>query len=312
MLNEVGLNRTIEAARHYNEAWGRAVVGMVRERLGQQANDLETLAMTGYYAHCCTSFGHIRPLEIREGGAITELFACPNPGMNAPPEMCIAMSHVMANGFCRFVNPDYEVTYTHHMGNGDDCCRWVVRRKGSKFTLDNLGRLEKTIPLDLSMEERGSFATRMVVMQQLFTFTSTLIDLVGSRRALELVVPPARQTGLRVGELKKGGVDVVGDLSMIKEKMDFLGSLLQQGGSTTVITETGMEREIADCSCKGAPPEVCRQFEAVFDGVCKAIDPSCEFSYDRMMSEGDSICHWSLERGRNAQRKTRATELEIS
>ncbi len=297
LLSEVGLNRTIEAARHYNEAWGRAAVGIVKERLGQQASDLETIALTGYYVHGCTSMGHIRPLEIREGGAIAELFACPNPGMNAPPEMCVAMSHVMAEGMCQAVNPNHEFIYTHHMGNGDDCCRWLVKKKGSKFTLDNLGGFVKTVSLELPMEERMSFAARMVVMSQLFTFTSMLIDQVGSQRALELVVPTARQTGLRVGAMMKGGAGAEGDLSTIKERMDLLGSVLQQSGTTTLITETGMEREIADCSCKGALPEVCRQFEAVFDGVCQAINPNCEFSYDRMMSEGDSKCHWVIRKG---------------
>ncbi len=296
ILNEVGLNRTIEATKHYNEAWGRAVVGMVKERFGPQANDLETLAMTGYYAHSCTSMGHIKPLEIWEGGAIAELFACPNPGMNAPPEMCIAMSHVMSGSFCKFVNPSYEVIYTHHMGNGDDCCRWVIKKKSSKYTVDDLGRLKKTIPLDLSMEERLSWSSRMVVMSQLFNFTSVLKDLVGSQRTLDLLVPMARQTGLRVGTMMKGGADGRGDLPMIKEKMEFLGSVIQQNGMPSIISGSSLEREITDCPLKGAPPEVCKQFEGVFNGVCEAINPDYEFAYDWMMSKGDSTCHWVVRK----------------
>jgi predicted hydrocarbon binding protein len=296
ILNEVGLNRTIEATRHYNEAWGRAVVGMVRERFGQQANDLESLAMTGYYVHSCTSMGHIKPLEIYEGGAIAELFACPNPGMRAPPEMCIAMSHIMANSFCQCINPNYEVIYTHHMGDGDDCCRWVLKKKSSKFTIDNLGRLEKTIPLELSMDERISFASRMVIMSQLFNFTAVLNDLVGPQRTLELVIPLAKETGLRLGAMMKGGADVKGDLSMIKDKMDFLVSPLQQSGPTAIISSSGIEKEILDCPFKGCAPEVCKQFEGVFNGVCEAINPDYEFAYDSMMSKGDSTCHWVVRK----------------
>lgn len=307
ILNEVGLNRAIEATRHYNEAWGRAVVGMVKERFGPQASDLETLALTGYYAHSCTSMGHIKPLEIREGGAITELFACPNPGMNAPPEMCIAMSHVFAESFCKFVNPSYEVIYTHHMGNGDDCCRWVVRKKGSRYSVDDLGRLMKAIPLDLSMEERISWSSRMVVMSQLFTFTSVLVDLVGPKRALELVVPMAKQTGQRVGAMMVGGMAVRGDLPAIKERMEFLGSVIQQKGAPALFVGSSLEREIADCPLKGAPSEVCMQFEGVFNGVCEAISPDYEFSYDRMMSKGDRSCHWIV---RKKAEKGKAEPLE--
>jgi hypothetical protein len=297
MLNEVGLNRTIEATKHYNEAWGRAAVGMVKERFGPKANDLETIAMTGYYVHSCTSMGHIKPLEIYEGGARCELYACPNPGMNAPPEMCIAMSHIMANGYCHAINPTYEVIFTHHMVDGDDCCSWVAKKKNSEFTLDNLGRLERTIPLELSMEERISFASAMVILSQLYTFTSALVDLIGSESTLERVVPMAKETGLRIGTMMKAGADMKGDLTMINEKLSFLGSMLQQKGITAIVTSSEIEKPaIIDCPCKGAPYEVCKQFESVFNGVCEAINPDYEFAYDRMMSKGDSSCHWVVRK----------------
>ena len=306
LLIEFGLNRTIEATKHYNDAWGRAVVGMVKERLGQQASDLESIAMAGYYAHSCTSMGHIKPLEIYEGGAVCELFACPNPGMKAPPEMCIAMSHIMANGYCRAINPDYEFIFTHHMGDGDDCCRWVVMKKSSKFTLDNLGRLEKTIPLELSMEERLAWAGRMVIMSQLFTFTSALNDLVGPQRTLEIVVPMAKEAGLRIGTIIKGDTKGKNDLSTIEGAISFLVSPwgLQQSGSPVIVSSTGIEKEITECSCKGAAPEVCKQFEGVFNGVCEAINLDYEFAYDRMMSKGDSSCHWVVrKKGEMAKEK---------
>ena len=298
LLIEFGLNRTIEATKHYNDAWGRAVVGMVKERLGQQASDLESIAMAGYYVHSCTSMGHIKPLEIYEGGAICEMFACPNPGMKAPPEMCIAMSHIMANGYCRAINPDYEFIFTHHMGDGDDCCRWVVMKKSSKFTLDNLGRLEKTIPLELSMEERLAWAGRMVIMSQLFTFTSALNDLVGPQRTLEIVVPMAKETGLRIGTIIKGDTKGKNDLSAIEGAISLLVTPwgLQQSGSPAIVSSTGIEKEITECSCKGAAPEVCKQFEGVFNGICEAINPDYEFAYDRMMSKGDSTCHWVVRK----------------
>ena len=305
-LNEVGLNRTIEANKHYNEAWGRAAVGIVKERFGPQANDLESIAMTGFYVHNCTSMGHIRPLEIYEGGAICELFACPNPGMKAPPEMCIAMSHIMANGFCHAINPEYEVIFTHHLGDGDDCCRWVVKKKGSKFTLDNLGRLEKTIPLELPMEENMSFAGRMVIMSQLFTFTSALNDLVGPQRTLELVVPLATETGLKIGTMIKGGTKAKDDLSAIEGAISLLVTPwgLQQSNSSAIVSSSRIEKEISECPCKGAPPEVCKQFEGVFNGVCETINPEYEFAYDRMMSKGDSTCHWVVrKKGEPAKEK---------
>lgn len=296
MLEDVGLNHTMEACKHYNEAWGRAMVDLVKERFGQQGSDLEAIAMTGYYGYCCTSAGHIEPLEIREGGAVCELYACPNPGLKAPPEMCIAMSHIFANSICKTINPDYECIYTHHMGNNDDCCRWVVMKKASKFTLDDLGKLEKDIPLELSMDEMMSFTARMVVFKQLFTFTSAFNDLVGSQRAVERVAPLARETGLRLGAKLRSAAGEKGDLSMVNDKLDLLGTTLQQRGPPALITESSIEREVTDCPCKGAAPEVCKQLEGVFNGICEAINPDYEFAYDRMMSKGDSTCHWTVRK----------------
>jgi predicted hydrocarbon binding protein len=217
--------------------------------------------------------------------------------MNAPPEMCIAMSHVMAGSYCKFVNPDYEVVFTNHMGNGDDCCRYIVRKKGSKFAIDDLGKLEKAVPIELSFEEMSSFAGRMVVLSQLFTFTSVLIDLVGSQRALDLVVPMARRTGLKVGKMIGGSGDAESDLPMIKQKLDILNShLYLQQGSPSIIVGSCIEREITDCPLKGASPEVCKQFEGVFNGACEAINPDYEFAYDRMMTKGDISCHWIVRK----------------
>jgi hypothetical protein len=68
-----------------------------------------------------------------------------------------------------------------------------------KFTLDNLGRLEKKIPPELPMEGRLAWAGRMVILWQLFTFTSALNDTVGLWRTSEILVPMAKETGLRIG-----------------------------------------------------------------------------------------------------------------
>ncbi len=55
---------------------------------------------------------------------------------------------------------------------------------------------------------------------------------------------------------------------------------------------------VVECPFSQAPPEVCIQYEAFFKGVCEAIDPEVEFVYDRMMSDGDPSCHWTLKRKR--------------
>lgn len=296
ILQEVGLNRVIESIKPYNEAWGRAVVGIVKERFGPPASNLDLVALSAYYAHYCTSNGHIKPLEIREGGAIAELYACPSPGMNAPPEICLAMTHIMGESMCKAVDPRYSFIFTHHLANGDDCCRWILMKKDSKYTPENLGGFVKDIPLGLSIEEMSNFAVKMVIFSQLFTFTSASVDLVGSERTMEIEAPLAKATGVRLGSKLKGGLSGPGGLSMIQEKLDLIGSAVMQRCSASQIDGSGIQKEIFDCPFKGAPFEVCKQFEGVQNGICESIDPEFEFAYDRMMPKGDSTCHWVVRR----------------
>jgi len=54
--------------------------------------------------------------------------------------------------------------------------------------------------------------------------------------------------------------------------------------------------EIMECPFSGSPSESCLQYEAFFNGICEAIDPSYEFAYDRMMTKGDKTCHWTIRK----------------
>jgi hypothetical protein len=146
-IDAVGSDRALQAIRPYSNNTGKGVADWTKKRLGLIGNDAETIAMTYYFSHCCTSLGKIKPLEIREGGAVVELFYCPAKEINAPPEACIAYSHYIAEGICEVINPEYEFVFTHHLCNYDDRCRYVVRKKSSVSDLNNLGKLEKTIPV---------------------------------------------------------------------------------------------------------------------------------------------------------------------
>jgi hypothetical protein len=63
-----------------------------------------------------------------------------------------------------------------------------------------------------------------------------------------------------------------------------------------VITTLGIEKEIKECPLKNGLPEQCKHLEGVFAGVCEAIDPDYEFTYDRMMTKGDQSCHWTVRK----------------
>jgi hypothetical protein len=108
LLNEIGPIRTVDAIKPLNKAVGRRLPGLAHKRFGIHGNDVEAVVMPYYWFHCGTSNGNLKPLEIRDGMAVVELNACPVSALNAPPEICVAMSHTISEAMCEVVNPEYE------------------------------------------------------------------------------------------------------------------------------------------------------------------------------------------------------------
>ena len=279
------------------------IAGMVRQKMGIQGNDVVSVAMPYYVAHYGTSRGNIKPMEVRDGKAIVELYACPGVPAGGPAEMCIAVSHYLAMGMCEAVNPDYEFVFTHHLLNGDNCCRYVVKKKSDKFSLGNPGRLEKTIPLELPPSELDMWV-EFEEAGQLGLATYACLELIGSQRILEITAPAHRNTGLRAGAMIKKEAGGRSDLSTLRDGVDLLCRSVHETTSSAKITDSGIEKEI-DCPFKSyfpanlnsVPiPEMCMQLEEVLKGICESINPDYEFAFDRMMSKGDATCHWVVKK----------------
>jgi hypothetical protein len=304
LMDEVGPNQALEAIKPFNIFGGKIIAGMLIQQFGLQGNDVEAVATPYYRAHCGTSQGHIKPMEIRDGQAIVELYACPGTTVGAPPEMCVAVSHYLGEGICEAINPSYEFVFTHHLCNGDDRCRYVVKKKSDKFSLDNPGRLEKTIPLEMSKAEMDMWL-EMECAGELGTFTYASSELIGSQRTMEIVAPLQRNTGLRLGAILKKNAGGKNDLSTLRDGVDLLCRSVHQTASSVPFTDSGIENEIAICPFRqyfpvnpnSLPiPEMCMQLEEVLKGVCEAINPIYEFTFDRMMSKGDPTCHWVVSK----------------
>jgi hypothetical protein len=304
LLDEVGPNRTLAAIKPYSNYNGKFTVGLAQQRFGPQGSEVESVAMPFYWLHCGTSNGHCKPLEIRDGKAIVELNACPSKFFKAPPEICVALSHYVAEGIAEAANPAYEYVFTHHLANNDDCCRYVVKKKTDKFSLDNPGKLEKSIPLELTQGEMDAI-TETVAFGSLFPFTNASIELVGSDRTLEMAIPLQRETGQRLGAKYRSEAGGECELPMLRDGLDFLCSPLDQVTSSAIINESRIEKVISTCPfTKYLPPpwpcvpssEFCAQMEAVSKGVCEAMNPDYEFFFDQMMSKGDPTCHWVVRK----------------
>ena len=318
LMEEAGPNKALETIKPYIKMGGKWYVDLAFQRFGPQKSDVEAVAMPYYWCHCGTSNGHIKPMEIREGKAIIELNACPTMVTGGPPEICVAMSHYLSEGISEAANPAYEYVFTHHLANGDDCCRYIVKKKSDKFSLDNLGKLEKTIPLDLEQAEMDTL-TEGVAFGTLSLFTLASLDAIGSQRLLNKAIPAARNTGLKFGTKLKRDIGGRTDLEILRDRLDCVCCPASQTVSPALITEIGIEKEITECPFRpllppnwptASPlPEVCMQLEEVSRGLCEAMSPDYEFAFDRMMSKGDITCHWIIKKKETPDEKPKETTI---
>jgi len=260
--------------------------------------------------------GHSKTFERRDGKRVVEVYASPCAQVKAPPDFCVAEFQVLSEGLCQAINPEYEFVWTHHLGNGDNKCRYVVKKRSDRllpcdskesshpfadmykaieFAPDQLGVLEKTISLKFS-EKETTFLALTVLYSGIGTFTTASVNAIGSQRTIELGAPYGRDTGLKAGKKLIEGIEGQGDLSMLKSKIDYLCSIFNIRGKPSTISCACIEKEVSSCPFKNHPFEVCKHMEAMFNGVCEAINPEYEFVYDRMMSKGDPTCHWTIRR----------------
>lgn len=75
-----------------------------------------------------------------------------------------------------------------------------------------------------------------------------------------------------------------------------LQNALGQKGSFVVVSRHEVSNEITDCSQQVCSGELCKLYDSLFRGMLSAIDPDYELNYDKMMTHGDRICHWSLRK----------------
>jgi hypothetical protein len=130
--------------------------------------------------------------------------------------------------------------------------------------------------------------------------------LVGSEQALELLRKRALDWGRKVGPCIAEDLSLKGTgAANLTQIIDAIGRTIKCNGQTNFCAESA-EKEIDECPLSIGPYERCLQFEAFCNGICEAIDPNCEFAYDRMMTKGDKTCHWTIKnKGELAKEKVK-------
>lgn len=298
LVKASGLNATLSALKPYMIPIGHLMVSMANENMGLEGDGLDAAFIPFLFTQ--RTIWADATGEIRQEGAVGLVHDCIYHRVHANPEFCLAMSHYSSGAICEVVNPDYECIWTHHLTNGDPYCRYVVKRKSDpSMNLEDLGNTLVTVPRIDPPRANDMDIEKFNMLGWWSWLTMSSVDLRGPDKTLEILCPIAERIGSKAGKSLvqkhpefKDDVEAVGQLIDMVEK-----TMLGRMGSSRYLSNDEFVREVTECPMLVfSPPEMCKQTEAFYQGMCKSIDPDLEFHYEKMMTAGDDKCIWSLKR----------------
>ena len=239
---------------------------------------------------------------------IGELFDCATEG--SCKEACEALCSIQNLHSVEEKDPSYTSILTRSLSRGDKSCQWLVSKKGKppkvqpskEFLPPHLMVKPESIPSEQAMNSLAhAYLGEFWVIS-----TKAFVEQSGSEKALDRLSFYMRHSGMSLG------IRLADHLNAHQRKMDSVVDLvaliqvLHQRRCEVTRDKSSIECEIMECPFSSSPPEVCHQYQAFFNGICEAIDPSYEFIYDRMMTKGDKTCHWTIrKKGEVTKEKTK-------
>ncbi len=271
-----------------------AIACNARKRLDLQGNDAEHVAIPLCWADSGLTMSGEMTLEIFERGAIGQSSGCVMK--NGPPELCVAISGGVCEGICEVCNPDYEFIPTHYETNGDPYCRWIVRKKGLRGDVEDLGKhVKRSAKLDLPQDEMLFLRSHACGETWIWT-TKGFLEIFGYEKTLDLLKPHMRELGHTNGKWLLDKLNLTqGDVRDLQRAISVIQDALGQKGDFTEIDDE-IHGQVQNCPFKDAPKALCKQFEMMMDGVCKALDPDVNFCYTKMMTDGSKECAWVMSK----------------
>jgi hypothetical protein len=293
LIQVVGLEEALRAIRPHSRHAGLAIARNGKNRFGLEGKGVRDAAIPFFWLHTALSCGQYKEIEVREGGAVVEIYSCPLANVGARPEICIAISHYAVEALCESMDDRLECVFTHHLTNGDGRDRYVIRRKGDKHAIDDLGQLLETVPMELTSEEERDLGLHVIASSMIF-FMRAALDLEVQDQVLQIALPRLVERGKEIGGTlieRKGWRSA----PSIERVLRYCSGALSQQMKVSGEGEVSLRGQVDSCPFQDAPPEVCAQIESVFQGILLALDERFDFHYGRMMSRGDPVCEWRVE-----------------
>jgi hypothetical protein len=314
LADAAGTEEAVRFLKPYFLHSGKAAARVAINIMGSSPPDAVTAANMAGYAIAPGLGAEFSPVyAANDGSAIAVMRNCSTKG--ASKEICIVYCSFSANSSVQELFPDYELTLTRSLADGDPYCQYLLARKGKKANVAPIDAFKIppdrifSNPLD---EEKKRFFGLAYSGEDWVMATRAFIDFNGTNMALKSLRPIMRNSGLSLGVRlsKLLGVNGIG-ISSIRDSVLLVQELHQIRGNCKNYVEA-TEGEIEACPfASSGLSEICIQYEAFFNGICEAIDPSYEFAYDRMMTRGDKTCHWTIRKKGEAT-KEKAKDEAVS
>jgi hypothetical protein len=289
----MGLENAIQAFMPYCRNMGVSGSQNLRKAASLQTDTLAKLAVYEIYmSNAISGEGEFHSF-IGPNSGYGYRIGCVHEGRSRL--QCITACEITAGINVETMNPEYRVELKEAMYQGCGRCLWRYSRKGHEF--DVSGFRDNPIP-KLDPEMVDLFATA-IAGEFWADLTKSFCDAIGAQEAMKVMLPSVRGSGRSYAEMRGKESRKRGEPLLFESQIDDLNRLTRRK-SVSIWNPRGGEGEVSECPFSGSSPEICQQFEAFFNGVCDAISPGSEFHYDKMMTRGDPVCHWSVKRNSKA------------
>jgi hypothetical protein len=292
LVDEAGSETALKYFKPYFINTGVAGACNIQKIMNIDAEEVIHRAITIYGYQLVLGYTKLRIYKADDGSFIWEMLGCATRGISK--EGCMCLCEITPNAFIGELRHASDAFLAKSISYGDSSCQMLFTANGNKFKVSAEDEFElKALPIPPNDELNEFFALSMIG-EFWSNATRGFIDFAGSEKASDRLRFHLRHSGLSFGIRMSERFDArERGFASIVEMIELVQNLHQRKAVHTISSENA-EGEVSECPFSSSSSEMCMQYEAFFDGICEALDPSYEFAYDRMMTKGDNTCHWTI------------------
>ncbi|HTY46938.1 MAG TPA: SHOCT domain-containing protein [Methanomassiliicoccales archaeon] len=297
LVDAVGSEKALALIKPHFVHAGKAGGHVFQKISGGKKDDIRSSQMGMGMAFAMTTAGQWGVYVADDDSTIGEMKDCATEGQCR--EACIAFCDY---GICAAhveVSPSYEMRLIRSLAFGDGSCMWLSCRKGTRPKVEPTKEFYPPTgfrPPFVPSEELSEYLSLAWLGEVWLLPTRAFIEEAGWDVAMRKLMSYMRHSGMSTGIAlaRRFGYDE-GHVDSSAHEIQLIRSLHNMR-EDVIRSEDSIEGTVEECPFSSSLTEACSQYEAFCNGICEAIAPGFEFSYDRMMTKGDKTCHWTIRK----------------